>query len=214
MKFIPMLLLTLVFSFSSYAQKEENADEEKGGVKKENLFTGGSVTVSFSNNITTLGANPIFGYSISKWLDAGFVANFIYASNRHVVYITPSNQYYYSDDKLRMTVFGPGAFIKVYPVNFLFLQAQGEINFIRQKLIYSDGSPSEKFNSSAPSLLVGGGYCNGRYGRGNLFYYVSVLFDVAKDKNSPYVEQTVTGSVNILPIYRAGIQVPLFQGKR
>ena len=73
------------------------------------------------------------------------VFNINYASNRHVTYYNPATGlYYYSDDKLRQTVFGPGAFVQAYPIKFLFVQALGEQNFITQKLIYDNGSPTEK----------------------------------------------------------------------
>lgn len=214
MKSIYVLLLVSLVSLNAFAQDEKDEEEVKTkGFKKENLFTGGSVTVSLSNYITTLGASPVFGYSITKWLDAGFVANFLYASNRHVLYGDGYN-YYYSNDKQRQTIYGPGAFIKIYPVKFLFVQAQGEINYIREKIIYANGGGTEKYKYSAPSLLIGAGYASGRQEPGDIFYYVSLLFDVAKDKNSPYVEQVQSGSTNVLPIIRAGLQIPLFQGQR
>lgn len=218
-KFIIALLLMNV-ALAVHAQEEEkDTPENKGGFKKENLFTGGGLTLSFSNYTTVLGANPVFGYSINKWLDAGIVINFNYGSNRHVTYyITappPNPGYYYvSDDKLRQTVFGPGAFVRAYPLNFLFAQVQVEHNFIKQKIIYDNGDPSTKINLSATSLLLGAGYCNGREGTGSLFYYVSLMVDVARNKNSPYTEVTESGYVNMVPIIRAGLQIPLFQGNR
>lgn len=218
-----VIVLALISSFyAAQAQDEENSKEErKGGFKKENLFTGGGITVSFSNTTTVLGATPVFGYSINRWLDAGILFNFNYGSERHLTYFVSTDPFnpnigYYitSDDKLRQTVFGPGAFVRAYPIKFLFAQAQVEHNFIRQKLIYDNGTPSEKSSVSATSLLVGAGYCNGREGIGNLFYYVSIVVDVAGNKNSPYVEETEAGNINVLPIIRAGLQIPLFQGKR
>jgi hypothetical protein len=216
-----LIVLALISSFyAANAQDEEKSgDEKKGGFKKENLFTGGGLTVSFSSYSTVLGASPVLGYSITKWLDAGIVFSFNYGADRHVTYYVqnnPPNPGYYitTDDKLRQTVFGPGVFARAYPLKFLFVQVQGEQNFINQKIIYDNGSPSSKTSFSATSLLVGAGYCNGREGSGSLFYYVSIMADVAKNRNSPYVEETTGGNINILPIIRAGLQVPLFQGKR
>jgi hypothetical protein len=212
-----IILLALIMGFyTSQAQEDDKqVDESKGKFKKENLFTGGGVTVSFSSYTTVLGANPVLGYSITKWLDAGIAFNFNYGSNRHITYYDPGTGLYYgSDDKLRQTVFGPGLFVKAYPLKFLFVQAQGEQNFISEKIIYDNGAPSTKTSTSATSLLVGAGYCSGREGTGSLFYYVSIMADVAGNKNSPYVEQTAGGNVNLLPIIRAGLQIPLFQGKR
>ena len=219
MKNIIVLVLACFLSINLFAQEKEmeavNESDEKKGFKMENLFTGGGIQLSFSGSTFIAGASPVLGYSINKWLDAGVVVNFTYYSNRHITYYSPGTGLYYtSDDKLRQTLFGPGAFVKVYPVKFLFLQAQGEINFISQKIIYADNFPTEKTKYNVPSLLVGAGYCNGRQGVGDLFYYISLLVDVAKDKNSPYVEQISNGKVNILPIIRAGLQIPLFQGKR
>ena len=219
MKNIIVLVLACFLSINLFAQEKEmetvNESDEKKGFKMENLFTGGGIQLSFAGSTFIAGASPVLGYSINKWLDAGVVVNFTYYSNRHITYYSPGTGLYYtSDDKLRQTLFGPGAFVKVYPVKFLFLQAQGEINFISQKIIYADNFPTEKTKYNVPSLLVGAGYCNGRQGVGDLFYYISLLVDVVKDRNSPYVEQISNGKVNILPIIRAGLQIPLFQGKR
>jgi hypothetical protein len=221
MKKLVIVLVMLSGSYISKAQDEETREEKSGGFKKENLFTGGGITVSFSNYMTVLGASPVLGYSINRWLDAGIVLNFNYGSTRHLTYFVhtnPNNPYegYYitSDDKLRQTVFGPGAFVRVYPLKFLFAQAQVEHNFLNQKIIYDNGAPSDRSSVSATSLLVGAGYSSGRQGVGDLFYYVSIMVDVAGNKNSPYIEETEYGNTNILPIIRAGLQIPLFQGKR
>lgn len=213
MKKLFIATLLLLGACPSFAQDE--TEERRGGFKKDHLFTGGGLTLSFSNYTTVLGASPVFGYSINKWLDAGIVFNFNYASDRHVTYYDPVTRlYYFSDDKLRQTVFGPGAFVRAYPLKFLFIQAQGEQNFITQKFIYDNGAPSEKISVSAPSLLVGVGYASGREGIGDLYYYISIMVDVARNRNSPYVEQTASGNINPLPIFRAGLQIPLFQGRR
>ena len=221
MKKAIIALLLLPGFYSSMAQDERDLKEErKGGFKKENLFTGGGIELSFSNSTFVVGASPVLGYSINKWLDAGIGLNFTYYSNRHVVYELlypnniPTGQYIVSDDKQRQTVLGPIAFARVYPIKFLFIQVQGEQNFITQKLIFDNGAPAQKESLSATSFLAGAGYCNGREGTGSLFYYVSIMVDVAKNKNSPYVEQLVSGRINVLPIIRAGLQVPLFQGRR
>jgi hypothetical protein len=40
------------------------------------------------------------------------------------------------------------------------------------------------------------------------------MADVAGNTNSPYVGVSESGKAVISPIFKAGIQVPLFQGKR
>ncbi|MDB5202577.1 MAG: hypothetical protein JWQ27_1986 [Ferruginibacter sp.] len=199
MKRICLLLLAVISSSMLFAQEEEPA--EKKFFKKENLFTGGTVNASFFNGTTALGISPYFGYSINRFVDVAVSANLNYISQRDY------DQY---GDKLRQTIYGPGAFIRLYPVKFLFAHAQYEYNLIRYRYIppSSQGLPDEKFRFNAPSFLVGGGFANGREGTGS-FYYISILWDVLKDNNSPYVDNLNRP----LPQIRAGYNIALFQGK-
>ncbi|MBK8141102.1 MAG: hypothetical protein IPK57_08795 [Chitinophagaceae bacterium] len=192
------LLLALIASSAVlFAQNEE--EETKPGFK-ENLFTGGSISLSFFNNTFLIGGSPVFGYSLSNWADAGIVVNYNYTSYR--------DYNYGFNDKLRQTVYGGGAFVKLYPLRFLFAQAQFEHNFIRQKFIPNSGA-TQTYSTSGNSVLVGGGYTTGRQGKGGQpFYYLAVLFDVSGNDNSPYTD----AYGRTIPIIRGGIQVPLFQG--
>ncbi|MES1214299.1 MAG: hypothetical protein ABUT20_02185, partial [Bacteroidota bacterium] len=78
-----ILLLTVTTSLVVAQDKEE--EESKRGFKKENLFTGGGVSLGFGTAYGTtsfgIGASPIFGYSITKWLDAGVSVNYNYQSS-------------------------------------------------------------------------------------------------------------------------------------
>ncbi len=103
---------------ASFAQDEEEVKEKKSGFKKENLFTGGSISLAFYNNTFLVGGSPVFGYSLARWVDAGLVVNYNYTSYRDV-------SYYGANDKLRQSVYGGGSFIRLYPVRFLFVQAPG-----------------------------------------------------------------------------------------
>lgn len=207
MKKIFFSVALVVVSAVLFAQGKE--DEDKG-FKKENLFTGGSVTLSFFNGSTIIGANPIFGYKLADFVDAGIVTNFISTSQR---------DYLEFDDKVKQTVYGGGVFTRLYPVNFLFLQGQFEHNFINLK--YTPASSSYlpyKETKDVNSFLVGGGYCQGRQPGSNTFYYVAILFDVIKNENSPYVNVAVDPSTNrtsvrAAPLIRAGFNIGLFEGR-
>ena len=209
-KLIALLFIASAISFFANAQDEE--EEKKKGFKKENLFTGGSVTASFYNGVTVLGISPVFGYKLAEWTDAGLVFNLNYASIR---------DYRQFDDKLKQTVKGLGVFTRLYPVNFLFVQAQYEKNFITQKYIPSPNFPiynSYKETVNANSLLVGAGYTQGRQRGSNTFFYLALLFDVLKDQNSPYVDVAIdpnTGyrSIRAIPIIRGGVNIGLFEGR-
>ncbi len=208
-----VIVLALISSFNAVkAQDEEReSDEKKGGFKKENLFTGGGAIVSVGSYTTLLGASPVLGYSITKWLDAGVVFNVNYASYRYVYLV--GNGYVVSDEKSRQTVLGPGVFARVYPLKFLFVNIQAEQNFTTDKRIVPN-TPTFKEKYSATSLLLGVGYASGRQTIGDFYYYISVMADVAGNTNSPYVGISESGKAVITPIFKAGIQVPLFQGKR
>jgi hypothetical protein len=114
-------------------------------------------------------------------------------------------------------VFGLGAFTRIYPVPFLFVHAQAEHNFNN----WSYSSPSGYKQSDltdANSLLLGGGWAQGRQKGSNSFFYLEILWDVLKNKYSPYVNNVYdpSGSVartDAIPIFRAGINIALFQGK-
>ena len=123
-------------------------------------------------------------------------------------YISQRN--YPSADKFRQTTYGPGAFVRLFPVNFLFASVAGEYNIIREKYIPATPGTLPTINTvSAPSLLVGGGYAGGRQKGSNSYYFLSVMWDVAGDVNSPYVD----GYGRSNPIIRAGYNIGLFQGR-
>ncbi len=191
-----LLLLAFFGYLSSHAQ-----DEEEKGFRKENLFTGGSISLGFSSNSFQIGGNPMFGYSFTHWLDAGLVVNYNYASFR---------DWRVFDDKLRQSTYGAGVFTRLYPVRFLFVQGQVEHNFTKQKYFPpGGGSSSNTLSIDATSLLVGAGYSTNRFpGSGQPFFYMSLLFDVLGDDFSPYIDSRGRA----IPIVRAGLQVPLFQG--
>lgn len=205
MKRLTLFIVALCTTAFAFAQKEIEEDDAYKGFKPEYMFTGGSINVGFSNWGTNLGATPQLGYSLTNWLDAGIVLGFTYASQR-----------YSSGEKLRQTIVGPGAFVRLFPfggmtesgIQGLFATGQFEHNFIRQKYIYIGGTNTYKVEAN--SLLVGLGYASGKQGRNSPYYYFSLSFDVLKNINSPYVNQYG----DVLPAINAGFNIPLFQGQR
>lgn len=194
------IILSTVLLMTSFAFVFAQDKEEKEKTPfKETLFTGGSISLAFYNNTFLVGGSPVFGTSLTNWLDAGIVVNYNYTSYRDVQLF---------NDRLRQTVYGGGVFTKLYPVRFLFAQAQVEHNSIKQKYIPPGTGISTTTKTDGNSVLIGGGYCTGRNGRGGQpFYYLAVLFDVSNDINSPYTD----AYGRTIPIIRAGLQIPLFQ---
>ena len=202
LKLLFSIILVTSCSLFANGQNEEEEDEDQeikyGGFKKELLFSGGTVNLSFFNGATVLGASPQLGYSITKWLDAGIIIGYTYSSQRDN-----------AENKFRQTIIGPGAFARIFPVNFLFISAQYERNFIKQKFIYPNGG-SDINNLNVSSMLLGAGYSSGREGRNTPYYYISVSVDVLNRRNSPYTDRLNT----LLPVINAGFNIPLFQGKQ
>lgn len=199
-----MCLLLLIIFNSSYVLLAQGVvvDDRKGKFKKENLFTGGGINLSFGNQTTSLGVSPHFGYSINRFVDVAVSVGYNYISQRDNLVF---------GDKLRQTVVGPGAFVRLFPVNFLFAQAQYEYNFLKLKYIppSNSGLPQESYNEQVGSLLLGAGYAGGRVQGSNTYYYFSVMWDVAKNQNSPYKDELNRA----IPLIRAGFNVGLFQGR-
>ena len=197
-----ILILLLPVYFHATAQSNDENKDEKKGFQKEKLFTGGSANVGFSSYSTSLGIAPQFGYSLTNWADAGVTFNINYTSQR---------DYQAYGDKLRQTVYGPGAFVRLFPVKFLFATAQYEYNMIHLKYIpaSNSGYTLQKNNVNASSLLVGGGYAGGREKGNNTYYFISVTWDILGDKNSPYID----GLDRSIPVIRAGYNIGLFQGR-
>ena len=201
--FLVLLLSGLVFhSIAQDEKKEKDEEIKEKGFKKENLFIGGDLTASFYSGGTVLGIGPYFGYSLNKYVDVAASFGFNYVSQR---------DYFYYGDKLRQTDYSPGAFVRLYPVHFLFAHVQYEHNFIRQKYIPVAGTgPDEVVRFDANSVLVGGGYTSGRRNGNNTFYYFSVLWDVTRVAESPYVDNLGRS----IPIIKAGVNFALNQGKK
>lgn len=185
--------LVLITAFISLHAQEEG--DQPRGFRKDMLFTGGNLNVGFFNGVTVLGATPQLGYSVANWLDAGIVLGYTYTSQSDVF-----------GTKYRQTIIGPGAFVRLFPVDFLFATAQFEHNFLRLKVITPGATDVSK--TSVSSLLVGLGYTSGKQGRNTPYYYFSVSVDVLNNPASPYR----TFANEIFPVVNAGFNIPLFQG--
>lgn len=190
----------MILGMLSVSAQDGKSSKEDKVPAYQNIFTGGSLNLSFFGNTLMLGGSPVIGYSVTNFLDAGLVVNYNYTRYRDYDGVI--------NDKLQQYIYGGGAFARLYPVRFIFLQAQLEQNSIRQRFTPAGGT-SRRIAVSAPSTLIGGGYTSGRQGRrGAPFFYLSLMFDVGGDINSPYTDSYGRST----PIVRGGVQIPLFQG--
>jgi len=193
-----IFLLLLPLCFHVHAQEQNDNSDEKKGFPKYKLFTGGSATLGLANGSTMIGLTPQFGMSVTDWMDAGVTFNWNYLSEND-----PN-----SPAKVKLNTYGPGAFVRLFPLNFLFATAQYEHNFMSQKYIPGvSGQPAQTIHYGASSLLLGGGYAGGRQRGGNTYYYMSVSWDVLGETNSPYVDSYGRSIVQ----FRVGYNIGLFQ---
>jgi len=201
MKF-KLIVLVFIASVISIHTKAQGGEEKEKVPFKQNLFTGGSISLAFYSNTFLVGGSPVLGYSITNWADLGIVINYNYTVYR---------DYQFFDDRLKQNNFGGGPFVKLYPLRFIFVQAQYEYNFLKVKYIPppNSGLLGETDELEAPSFLIGGGYTTGRMGRGGApHYYLAILFDILHEPGSPYTD----AYGRTIPIIRGGVQIPLFQG--
>jgi hypothetical protein len=168
--FFLLMLLTSLFSF---AQDREDEGKEKG-FKRDQLFIGSGINLGFFNGFI-LGLNPEIGYSLNRFVDVGIGTN--------VNLITQNDPN--SPTTYRQWTFGGGPFVRIWPVNMLFIGGQFEYNSISfsQRM---DGNVTYKEKLTSPSILVGAGYGNRILG-GNQFY-TSIMVDVLRNPNSPYID--------------------------
>jgi hypothetical protein len=136
---------------------------------------------------------------VAQWLDAGIAANINYNSQRLYDY---SGSGYYNAGKASMFNYGGGIFARAYPLPFLFIQAQPEINWISisQKDNYGN---KLKQTVNAPSLIGALGYTQRIVTQGS--YFLMIGIDLINDKNSPYND----GYGHAMPIIRGGFDVYL-----
>lgn len=198
MKKLALLVFTCILANGLMAQgipptyENGSSSSSSEGFDANRLFIGGNLNLGFGTGYTNIGANPEVGYSFSEWIDAGMAFNIGYNSQK---YYNGSSEAY----KISTFNYGAGLFARLYPFNGFFVQVQPEYNWSNSKLKYPNNSgPSDKYSTSAASLLAGVGYSQRVIGQ-NAFY-LAILFDVNKDKNSPY--RNYDGSY--VPIIRAG----------
>jgi hypothetical protein len=207
MKYLVLIAAFITCFYAANAQNESEPEKapKKALFNKENAFAGGNITLSIGggNGGLVLGANPMYGYFLNDKWDVAGVFNIQY--NRFVLDATAI----LNGQEAQSFLIGAGVSTRVYPIDEIFLQLQPELNYISKKTksilpqiigpITTTSSSKARF--VVPSLLIGGGYKQG-FNRGKTFSYISVLFDVAGSKNSPY-KNGITGT--ILPIFRAGV---------
>ncbi|HLW09901.1 MAG TPA: hypothetical protein VKX35_05830 [Fermentimonas sp.] len=133
---------------------------------KSKLRFGANVGLSLSKNYTYLGIGPQIGYQFNKYFMAGSGVKYYYLKRE------------LSDYERKNNLLGLNVFGYIYPVRFITLFTQPEINYIWSNLRYNTGETLSS-KGFAPSLLVGAGLRLG-------FTHVTINYDLVQHSNSPH----------------------------
>ena len=175
-------LSSVLYIPSVVAQREEPEPSEKKGFDKSKLFIGGNLGASFGD-YTVANISPQLGYRFNEYFAAGAGVNFIYSSIKYRDY--NGNSLY----KAGYGVTGLNIFGRVYPIRYILLQVQPEMNYVWGKYKYYDGTPDMKIPGKlVPSLLLGGGAVIPQ-GPGALV--IMVQFDVLNQELNPYGNRAI-----------------------
>lgn len=178
MKNILFLLIGLLVAGQSFAQYErEPAREESKGFDKNKLFFGGNFGLSFGDQ-TLINVSPQVGYRFNQYLAAGAGINFIYSSLKSY-YINGSVA-----SRQNLGYGGLNVFGRVYPIQYIFLQAQPELNYSWGKL--KEYNPDASYTlpgKFVPSLLLGAGAA---IPAGKGAFVIMGQYDVIQDARGPY----------------------------
>lgn len=138
--------------------------------RKGQWSIGGGVGMSFGD-YTNISISPQVGYSWSKYFTLGGGVSYNYYDDKDWDY----KQHY----------LGGNIFLRAYPVSFLTVFVQPEIQHCWTKV---DRWPaSEKYEDTFGCLLVGGGLVMPMGLRGRMI--ASVYYDLIQNRNSPYGKQ-------------------------
>ncbi len=170
------LILILLFAFKAIFAQDEEAPEKKG-FDKNKLFFGGSLGLSFGS-YTFINVSPQVGYRFNKTFAAGTGINLQYSSYK-TDYNNPSVDY-----KEQYGVAGLNIFGRIYPIDFLMLQLQPEMNYTWGNLSFYDGTPEQKLESKFVPSLLGGIGAGIPAGRGA--FIVMAQYDILQQDRSPY----------------------------
>lgn len=169
-----LLFLCGAMVWQSASAQEGQEQPEKKGFDKSKLFFGGNFGLGLGSRSTSVIVSPQAGYRFNDHFAAGAGVNLNYYSFKDFTDIRTSYGY------TGLNVFG-----RIYPVSYLLVQAQPEMNYSWGSVKYPDNHPVDKLKGQfVPSLLLGGGAVIPTGGNGALL--LMIQYDVLQESRSPY----------------------------
>lgn len=140
-----------------------------------NMRYGLNLGLNLTNDYTLFRLAPQVGYQFNKYLMAGAGVSYYYSKRK----------YYYSNESRHNNSLGANFFGYLYPISFLALSVQPEVNYIWNS--YREGSAvTYKKDVMVPSVIVGAGL---RLGQAHAMLY----YDLVQDVDSPYTSGVFYG---------------------
>lgn len=130
------------------------------------LTIGGGLGAQFGD-YTLVNIAPQIGYNFSNYINAGAGFTYTHYSNK------------YSSYKQTNNYFGANLYAKIYPIPYLVLMVQPEINRMWQTVEARPSGEKSKTEEVIPVCLVGGGV---RFGP----VTAMIQYDLVQNGDSPY----------------------------
>lgn len=149
---------------------EETNNSRTFSFDKRKLRFGANLGLSLSSNYTYLNLGPQFGYQFNQHFMAGGGIKYNYSK------ISVSD-YTKKNNLLGLNLFG-----YTYPISFITLFAQPEINYIWSNIKMTNTTNDEITTKGfTPSLIVGAGLRLG-------YSHITINYDLLQKKDSPHPE--------------------------
>ncbi len=171
-------LLAACLALSLFTVRAQDEEPKKRGFDRDKLFFGGNFGLGFGNVSTLVNVSPQIGYRFNQYLAAGAGINFIYSSYR----TRYSNSSYDYKDIYGVT--GLNIFGRVYPLEYILLQVQPEMNYTWGKVKFYNGQPDLKLDAKFVPSLLGGVGAAIPAGRGS--FIIMAQYDLLQNDRSPY----------------------------
>lgn len=136
-------------------------------IDKSKLRFGANLGLSLSRNYTHLGIGPQVGYQFNKHFMAGTGIKYYYSKAK-------LTNYDHKDNLLGLNLFG-----YTYPLPFITVFVQPELNYISSRLTYKSSGEVITSNGLVPSLIVGAGFRVG-------YTHLTLNYDLVQRSNSPH----------------------------
>lgn len=170
---ILLLIISAAMAQTVHAQDEPEETPQKG-FDKSKLFFGGNFGLGLGSRSSSIIISPQAGYRFNSHFAAGAGVNFNYYSYKNIF-----------EERTRYGYAGLNIFGRVYPISYLLLQAQPELNYSWGSVKYPTDNITQKLKGQlVPSLLLGGGAAIPTGGNGALL--LMIQYDILQEARSPY----------------------------